>query len=119
MRLSALLLVSVLTGGVIATLTSGEHRAGRYPCRVAVALSGNARSFVNPGVHRYFRRHVLESIEEDGCQVDVFAYAMLEDDVDFLMVRTYCFCCDVCLWAAWVHATTADRCERWLSRERS
>eukprot|EP00752_Nemacystus_decipiens_P007447 g6656.t1 len=29
--------------------------------------------------------HVVESIEKSGCHVDVFAYAMLEDDIDLLI----------------------------------
>lgn len=46
-------------------------------CRVAVCVSGDVRSFLDPTVHRSFRRHVVEAIEGDGCIVDVFAYASL------------------------------------------
>lgn len=85
MKPAAIACVSVLAVGVAVPLTSGENRTRQDPCRVAVAISGDARSFVDPGVHRSFRRCVVESIKKDGCQVDVFAYAMLEDDMDFLI----------------------------------
>lgn len=54
-------------------------------CRVAVSISGDVRSFVDPAVHRSIRRYVVEPMEEINCQVDVFAYAMLEDDLDLLL----------------------------------
>lgn len=60
-------------------------------CRVAISISGDARSFVDPAVHRSFRRYVVEAIENNGCQVDVFAYAMLEDDVDILLASVHLF----------------------------
>lgn len=72
-------------------LSSGEHADDRPqpdistgnedPCRVAVCLSGHIRSFVHPVVHQSIRHNVIEAIEADGCQVDVFAYATLEDTV--------------------------------------
>lgn len=50
-------------------------------CRVAVCFSGHVRSFVYPVVFRSIRRNLIEAIEADGCQVDVFAYATLQDSV--------------------------------------
>lgn len=50
-------------------------------CRVAVCLSGHIRSFVHPVVHRSIRSNLIEAIEADGCEVDVFAYATLGDTV--------------------------------------
>lgn len=85
MKFAAVLCVSVLAVGVLVPLVSGEQHARRDPCRVAIAISGDARSFIDPGVHRSFRRYVVEPIKSDGCLVDVFAYAMLEDDMDFLI----------------------------------
>lgn len=85
MKPAAVVCISVLAVGVVVPLISGEHRTSQDPCRVAIAVSGDARSFVDPGVHRSFRRCVVESIKKNGCQVDVFAYAMLEDDMDFLL----------------------------------
>lgn len=81
MKLAAVMYVPVVAAGI--PLNSGQYHAQDPPCRVAVAISGDPRSFI--GVHRSFRRHVVEPIKEDGCQVDVFAYAMLEDDMDFLV----------------------------------
>lgn len=49
-------------------------------CRVAVCFSGNIRPFVNPVVHNSIRRNLIEAIEADGCQVDIFAYATLNDN---------------------------------------
>lgn len=49
-------------------------------CRAALCLSGHIRSFVYPVVHRSIRRNLIEAIEADGCHVDVFAYATLEDN---------------------------------------
>ncbi|CAM9145497.1 unnamed protein product, partial [Pylaiella littoralis] len=83
---------SALAGSQMALLISGEHHTQQdkkttaAPCRVAVSISGDVRSFVDPVVHRSFRRYVVGAIENNGCQVDVFAYAMLEDDVDILLV---------------------------------
>lgn len=51
-------------------------------CRVAVCLSGAVRSFVHPAVHMSIRRNLIEAIEADGCEVDVFAYATRQDTVD-------------------------------------
>ena len=86
MKPVAVVRASVLAVGVVVPLTSGDARTrqDQDPCRVAITISGDARSFVDPVVHRSFRHHVLESIEKDGCHVDVFAYAMLEDDMDLL-----------------------------------
>ncbi|CAM9268601.1 unnamed protein product [Ectocarpus fasciculatus] len=50
------------------------------PCAVAVSISGDVRSFVDPVVHRSFRRHVMEAIKAEGCSVDVFVYASLGDE---------------------------------------
>ncbi|CAM9453584.1 unnamed protein product [Ectocarpus sp. 12 AP-2014] len=50
------------------------------PCAVAVSISGDVRSFVDPVVHRSFRRHVLKAIKAEGCSVDVFVYASLGDE---------------------------------------
>lgn len=50
-------------------------------CRVAVCLSGHIRSFVHPVVHRSIQRNLIEAMRNDGCQVDVFAYATAGDTV--------------------------------------
>lgn len=94
---------------VVTRLTAGEDVSGAYhhhqlnlhdddndskiSCRVAVCLSGHARSFVSPAVHLSVRRNVIEAIEADGCRVDVFAYAALEDATSTLeeQVSNYCF----------------------------
>lgn len=68
----------------IGSTTAGGSEA-ISSCRVAVAISGDVRSSVDPAVHRSFRRYVVEAIEKANCLVDVFAYAMLEDDVDLLL----------------------------------
>ncbi|CAM9671496.1 unnamed protein product [Ectocarpus sp. 6 AP-2014] len=60
---------------------SGVAGAGAVRCRVAVCLSGAVRSFVHPAVHRSIKSNLIESIEADGCAVDVFAYATREDTV--------------------------------------
>lgn len=101
---------SALAGSQMALLISGEHHTQQdkkttaAPCRVAVSISGDVRSFVDPVVHRSFRRYVVGAIENNGCQVDVFAYAMLEDDVDILLVGvcvcSSCLCCCLCLCLA-------------------
>lgn len=67
-----------------------QHRHGdggffngsaRPRCRVAVCLSGHIRSFAYPVVHRSIRTNLVEAIQREGCEVDVFAYATaLEDD---------------------------------------
>ncbi|CAN0533043.1 unnamed protein product, partial [Laminaria digitata] len=49
--------------------------------RVAVCLSGHIRSFVHSAVHKSIRRNLVEAIEADGCDVDVFAYATAADTV--------------------------------------
>lgn len=76
---------------MMAPLISGERHTHEQEkkCRVAISISGDARSFVDPAVHRSFRHYVVEAIETNGCQVDVFAYAMLEDDVDILLVSIH------------------------------
>lgn len=50
-------------------------------CRVAVCFSGHVRSFVYPVVHVSARRNLVDAIEAQGCQVDVFVYATLSDAV--------------------------------------
>lgn len=99
MKLSAFVFVPALAVGVV-PLASGEHHAHQDPCRVAVAVSGDPRPFIDPSVHRSFRSYVVESIKQSDCRVDVFAYAMVEDDLDFLMqglVRDdVCCCCCIC-----------------------
>lgn len=60
---------------------STNNGAGAVRCRVAVCLSGAVRSFVHPAVHRSIKSNLIESIEADGCEVDVFAYATREDTV--------------------------------------
>lgn len=114
MKLAVVVWVSVITVSIVVPLTSGEHRVGQDPCRVAVAVSGDVRSFVDPGVHRSFRRHVVESIKKNGCQVDVFAYAMLKDGMDFLLgeeVRRFA----AVYFAPWVHPATAVDMKQRLS----
>lgn len=56
-----------------------ERLAGA--CRVAVCLSGHVRSFVHPIVHMSIRRNLVDAMREDGCEVDVFAYASSGDTV--------------------------------------
>lgn len=60
---------------------SGMAGAGTVRCRVAVCLSGAVRSFVHPAVHRSIKSNLIEAIEANGCEVDVFAYATREDTV--------------------------------------
>jgi len=75
-----------LAKGLAAPLALGDDRQVQQdPCRVAVSISGDPRSFADPIVHRSFRRYVIEAIEKSDCQVHVFAYGMLEDDLDFLL----------------------------------
>lgn len=50
-------------------------------CRVAVCLSGAIRSFVHHAVHGSIQRNLIEAIQADGCEVDVFAYATRKDKV--------------------------------------
>lgn len=50
------------------------------PCAVAVSISGDVRSFVDPVVHRSFQLDVVEAIKAEGCSVDVFVYASLGDE---------------------------------------
>lgn len=78
---------------MMAPLVSGERHTHQRDkkCRVAISISGDARSFVDPAVYGSFRRYVVGEIENSGCQVDVFAYAMLEDDVDILLVSVQLF----------------------------
>lgn len=52
---------------------------GKIPCRVAVCLSGQIQPVLHSMVHQSIRRNVIESIEANGCKVDVFAYPTLED----------------------------------------
>ena len=60
----------------------GNDRGGPVAdCRVAVCLSGAIRSFVHPVVHTSIRHNLIEAIEADGCEVDVFAYATRQDAV--------------------------------------
>lgn len=56
-----------------------ERLAGA--CRVAVCLSGHIRSFVHPIVHMSIRRNLVDAMQEDGCEVDVFAYVSSGDTV--------------------------------------
>ena len=60
------------------TLSDGSTVAS---CRVAVCLSGHIRSFVHSAVHKSIRRNLIEAIEADGCDVDIFAYATAKDRV--------------------------------------
>ncbi|CAM9119378.1 unnamed protein product, partial [Ascophyllum nodosum] len=55
--------------------SSGEPGDSAAPCRVAVCLSGHIRSFVHPVVHVSIRRNLVEAMREEGCKVDVLAYA--------------------------------------------
>ena len=68
------LLHGVVFSGAIAL--SVAHKIG---CRVAVCFSGAIRSFAHPAVHNSIRVNLIEAIEADGCEVDVFAYATLKD----------------------------------------
>ncbi len=80
-----ILCFSMLTKGLAGPLASGERNVQQDPCRVAVSLSGDPRSFADPAVHRSFRRYVVESIQKSDCDVHIFAYAMLEDDLGFFL----------------------------------
>lgn len=61
--------------------TASGGRDNGIACRVAVCFSGHVRSFVYPVVHRSIRRNLIQSIEDEGCDVDIFAYATLVDIV--------------------------------------
>lgn len=58
-----------------------EDEATPSLCRVAITFSGHIQSLVHPVVHRSIRRNLIGAIEDDGCQVDVFAYATRGDEV--------------------------------------
>ena len=60
---------------------SNDRGGSVADCRVAVCLSGAVRSFVDPVVHTSIRHNLIEAIEADGCEVDVFAYATRKDTV--------------------------------------
>lgn len=49
------------------------------PCRVALCFSGSIQFFGKPLVHQSVQQNVIESIEAEGCRVDVFAYAAPKD----------------------------------------
>lgn len=59
----------------------GDTEEDGATCRVAVCFSGHVRSFVYPVVYVSARRNLIEAIDAQGCQVDVFAYATLLDVV--------------------------------------
>ena len=73
--------VVALRGIVGASTVIASVFAQNTSCRVAVCFSGAIRSFVHPAVHNSIRVNLIEAIEADGCEVDVFAYATLKDTV--------------------------------------
>lgn len=62
-------------------------------CRVAVCLSGAIRSFVHHAVHGSIKGNLIEAIQGDDCEVDVFAYATGKDVVGSGKEVTSCFLC--------------------------
>ena len=71
---------AVLYGMVLASSVACSL-AGKNKCRVAVCFSGAIRSLVHPAVHNSIRKNLIEAIEADGCEVDIFAYATRKDTV--------------------------------------
>lgn len=67
--------------GIVCASTIGSAVAHNSECRVAVCFSGAIRSLVHPAVHNSIRTNLIEAIEADGCEVDVFAYATRQDTV--------------------------------------
>lgn len=74
-------LIIALIGSTLSNAAGQEHGAAAASCRVAVCLSGHIRSFVHSAMHKSIRRNLIEAIEADGCDVDVFAYATARDTV--------------------------------------
>ena len=81
---STLLIIAAVFTRSNATRTAAaqDHRnttSSAASCRVAVCFSGHIRSLVHSAVHKSIRRNLIEAIEADGCDVDVFAYATATD----------------------------------------
>ncbi|CAN0058472.1 unnamed protein product, partial [Discosporangium mesarthrocarpum] len=52
-------------------------------CKVALAYSGHVRSFAHPRVYLSHMKHLVEPLRDgEGCQVDIFMYLSVEDEVD-------------------------------------
>lgn len=66
--------------GIVFT-SSASAVAESESCHVALCFSGAIRSLVHPAVHNSIRINLIEAIEADGCEVDVFAYATRKDTV--------------------------------------
>ena len=67
--------------GVFASTIAFSLAQKQIGCRVAVCFSGAIRSFVHPVVHNSIRVNLIDAIEADGCEVDVFAYVTRKDKV--------------------------------------